>query len=60
MITALYYVSAVRIENGQRSDLLRFDTATALLDVPDLLTAYAAAYAGKDDVLVDLTAAPAA
>ncbi|WP_327415432.1 hypothetical protein [Streptomyces sp. NBC_01233] len=60
MVAALYSVSAVRIENGERAALLRFDTTADLLDVPELLAAYAADYAEQDDVLVDVSAAPAA
>lgn len=60
MVAALYSVSAVRIENGERAALLRFDTTTALLDLPELLARYAADFDGQDDVLVDLSATPAA
>ncbi|GHA94381.1 hypothetical protein [Streptomyces chryseus] len=60
MVAALYSVSAVRIENGERAALLRFDTTTAVLELPELLAAYAADYADQDDVLVDVSAAPAA
>ncbi|MBT2492370.1 hypothetical protein J7E96_28440 [Streptomyces sp. ISL-96] len=60
MVAALYSVSAVRIENGERTALLRFDTTTQLPDLPELLAAYAADYADQDDVLVDVSAAPAA
>lgn len=59
MVAALYSVSAVRIENGQRAGELRFDTTTNLLDVPALLESYAADYAEQPDVLVDLAANPA-
>ncbi|MCY0957705.1 hypothetical protein [Streptomyces sp. H27-H5] len=58
MVAALYSVSAVRIVNGMRSALLRFDSTPDIQDVPDLLAAYAAAYEGQDDVLVDMSATP--
>lgn len=58
MVAALYSVSAVRIENGQRAGELRFDTTTDVREVPALLEAYAADFATRDDVLVDVAANP--
>ncbi|MGW6416309.1 hypothetical protein [Streptomyces sp. NPDC055055] len=58
MVAAVYSVSAVRIENGERANLLRFHTTTNLAEVPGLLEAYAADFADRGDVLVDMASTP--
>ncbi|MFH8577158.1 hypothetical protein [Streptomyces zaomyceticus] len=60
MVAALYSVSAVRIVNGERANLLRFHSTADLTEVPGLLAAYAADFAARDDVLVDMASTPAA
>lgn len=57
---ALYYVCAVRLADGERADLLRCDSVADPLDLPPLLTSYAADFAGQDDVLLDVDTRPAA
>ncbi|MFB8402169.1 hypothetical protein [Streptomyces sp. NPDC055912] len=60
MVAAVYSVSAVRIKDGERANLLRFHTTTDLAEVPGLLEAYAADFAEQGDVLVDMTSTPTA
>ncbi|MEU0275558.1 hypothetical protein [Streptomyces sp. NPDC006307] len=60
MVAALYSVSAVRIENGERANLLRFHSTTNIHEVPTLVAAYAADFADRADVLVDMASTPTA
>lgn len=61
MIAAVYGISAVRVtqvDGAERAELLRFSCAGDLLELPELLAEYRTAYAGRDDVRLDLDTTP--
>jgi hypothetical protein len=56
MAPALYGITA----RTTTDELIRCDTVGSLLELPPLLEEYAAAFAGRPDVRVDLDTTPAA